>query len=99
MEVDHDSKEVFVEELRTIQNDVPAARSVLVPSEEAIKSRLTSPIVRTFLETEKISFERYYYRLEVMLHVLKQMGQEQERNLGLEVRQSGNCKWTRVQSI
>ena len=59
MEVDHEGKEVFVEELRTIEDDVPAVRTLMAPSEEAVRSRMTSPIVHTYLETEKISFERY----------------------------------------
>lgn len=58
MEMDHEAKEVFVEELRTIQDEAPLVRNLMLPSDEALKSRLTSPIVHTYLDTEKISFER-----------------------------------------
>lgn len=60
MEVDHEAKQVFVEELRTVPEDQRgAAARHLAPSEDSITARLTSPIVRTFLDTDKISFERY----------------------------------------
>lgn len=56
MEVDHEAGQVFVEELRTVPEG-GAARH-LVPSEESIRARLGSPIVRTYLDTDKICFER-----------------------------------------
>lgn len=56
MEIDHDNREVFSEtmQLQVEPPDVQAMR----PSGEAIAARLTNPIVTTYLDTEKISFER-----------------------------------------
>lgn len=57
LEMDHEAKEVFVEELRTLQEE-QVARRLMVPSDDAVVSRLTSPIVHTYVDTGKISFER-----------------------------------------
>ena len=57
MEVDHEAGQVFVEELRTVSEEL-AGRHQLVPSEDSVTARLSSPIVRTYLDTDKISFER-----------------------------------------
>lgn len=57
--MDHEAKEVFVEELRTLQED-PVARHLMTPSNESVTARVTSPIVHTYVDTEKISFERWY---------------------------------------
>lgn len=54
MEVDHEAKEVYSEQMRTPEESL----GVMIPSEESISQRLTSPIVTTFIDTEKISFER-----------------------------------------
>jgi len=56
MELDHEAKDAFVEELKTIQND--RRSHLMVPGEESVVSRLTAPIVHTYVDTEKISFER-----------------------------------------
>ncbi len=58
MEVDHEAQQVFMEELRTIPEDQQMAARQLAPSEDSVTARLTSPIVRTYLDTDKISFER-----------------------------------------
>ena len=55
--MDHEAKEVFKEELRTVQED-QIARQLMSPSNDAVTSRITSPIVHTFVDTDKISFER-----------------------------------------
>lgn len=57
LEMDHEAKEVFKEELRTVQED-QIARQLMSPSNDAVTSRITSPIVHTFVDTDKISFER-----------------------------------------
>lgn len=54
MEIDHDLKQVFCEQMKVPSNDL----SVLLPTEEAVSQRLTTPIVTTYVDTDKISFER-----------------------------------------
>ncbi|KAF5289793.1 hypothetical protein FQA39_LY03710 [Lamprigera yunnana] len=54
MEVDHDAQQVYSEQMK-----VPAdSLGVLIPTEESLSQRLTNPIVTTFIDTDKISFER-----------------------------------------
>lgn len=55
MEVDHDRGEVYAEtmELTVSPSDIG------LPSEEAVAARLMSPIVTTYIDTDKISFERW----------------------------------------
>jgi len=56
MEVDHDNHQIFSETITvpTVNADV----SFSLPSEDAVAARLTSPIVTTYIDTEKITFER-----------------------------------------
>ncbi|KAK3606459.1 hypothetical protein CHS0354_041405 [Potamilus streckersoni] len=56
MEIDHDQREVFTEtmQLQLISPDI----SILRPTDDAIAARLTNPIVTTYIDTEKICFER-----------------------------------------
>ncbi|KAJ8983987.1 hypothetical protein NQ317_008692 [Molorchus minor] len=54
MEIDHDLHQVYCEQMRTTDDDI----SILVPNEESVSQRLTTPIVTTYVDTEKISFER-----------------------------------------
>lgn len=54
MEIDHDLQQVYCEEMRTTVD----ALGVLIPTEESVSQRLTTPIVTTYVDTEKISFER-----------------------------------------
>lgn len=55
MEIDHDSHQVFVERMRIISDtDI----QVLQPSNDTVTARLTAPIVTTYIDTDKISFER-----------------------------------------
>lgn len=56
MEIDHDQREVFVETMQ-FQVDPPDVHA-MQPSAEAVAARLTSPVVTTYLDTEKIAFER-----------------------------------------
>ncbi|BFZ19103.1 hypothetical protein BsWGS_22142 [Bradybaena similaris] len=56
MEVDHDLREVYQEIIRVLPTS--AESSVLRPSEEAIAARLTSPACTTYVDTNRISFER-----------------------------------------
>ena len=59
MEMDHDAKDVYIEELKSVDDFSEIASSLMTPSEHAVSSRLTTPIVHTYVDTEKISFERY----------------------------------------
>uniref|UniRef100_A0A069DZB8 Putative ankyrin repeat protein n=1 Tax=Panstrongylus megistus TaxID=65343 RepID=A0A069DZB8_9HEMI len=55
MEVDHETQQVFIEQMRVL----PAANlQVLQPTPESVSARLTAPITTTYLDTDKISFER-----------------------------------------
>lgn len=57
VEVDHDAKQAFIEEMKTVA-DVDDAQQLMAPSDDAVASRLSSPIVHTYVDTEAISFER-----------------------------------------
>lgn len=56
MEMDHDNHQIYSETITAqTANDDP---SFSMPSENAVAARLTSPIVTTYIDTEKITFER-----------------------------------------
>jgi hypothetical protein len=57
MEIDHDAHQVFTETIRALPSQSDA--SVMQPSEDAVAARLTAPIVTTYIDTEKIMFERF----------------------------------------
>ena len=57
MEIDHDQREVFLETME-LQVDPPEIHG-MQPSAESVAARLTSPVVTTYLDTEKIAFERW----------------------------------------
>lgn len=54
MEVDHELKEVYTEEMQMLPHEVFPYSS----NADAVSSRLTAPIVTTYIDTEKINFER-----------------------------------------
>lgn len=56
MEIDHDLQQVYCEQMRAPDE----ALGILIPHEETVSQRLTTPIVTSFVDTEKISFERYH---------------------------------------
>eukprot|EP00106_Octopus_bimaculoides_P021080 XP_014788522.1 PREDICTED: ankyrin repeat domain-containing protein 13D-like [Octopus bimaculoides] len=56
MEVDHDNQEVYSETIQIQQ--MPLMSSILEPTAEEVAARLTSPIMTTFIDTDKIAFER-----------------------------------------
>ncbi|KYM95175.1 PREDICTED: ankyrin repeat domain-containing protein 13D [Cyphomyrmex costatus] len=55
MEVDHETRKVYVEHIKLLGDD---NIQLLEPSEEGAIARLTNPIVTTYIDTDKISFER-----------------------------------------
>ncbi|XP_012533297.1 ankyrin repeat domain-containing protein 13D [Monomorium pharaonis] len=55
MEVDHETRKVYVEHMKLIEDD---NIQLMEPSEEGVIARLTNPIVTTYIDTDKISFER-----------------------------------------
>lgn len=57
MEIDHDQREVFSETMQLQVN--PPDIQAMQPPAEAVAARLTNPVVTTYLDTEKISFERF----------------------------------------
>lgn len=56
MEVDHETRKVYVEHMNLIGDE---NIQLMEPSEEGILARLTNPIVTTYIDTDKISFERF----------------------------------------
>ena len=56
MEIDHDARQVFQETMRVLPE--PPDISFLRPSDDAVAARITAPIVTTYIDTEKIAFER-----------------------------------------
>ncbi|XP_044272439.1 ankyrin repeat domain-containing protein 13D isoform X1 [Tribolium madens] len=54
MEIDHDIQQVYCEEMKAPDE----ALGVLIPTEDSLSQRLTTPIVTTYVDTDKISFER-----------------------------------------
>jgi len=55
MEVDHELQQVFIEQMRVLNT---SDLQVMQPTPETVSARLTAPIVTTYLDTDKISFER-----------------------------------------
>ncbi|XP_031780914.1 ankyrin repeat domain-containing protein 13D isoform X1 [Nasonia vitripennis] len=55
MEVDHETRKVYMEHMKLLGDDNV---QLMEPSEEGVLARLTNPIVTTYIDTEKISFER-----------------------------------------
>jgi hypothetical protein len=56
MEIDHDKREVFSETMQILPENFDM--SVMEPSPNSICARLTNPVVTTYVDTGKISFER-----------------------------------------
>ncbi|ELU00132.1 hypothetical protein CAPTEDRAFT_220273 [Capitella teleta] len=56
MEIDHDACQVHVDTMQ-VQPD-PLDIALLAPTEDQVAARITSPIVTTYIDVEKISFER-----------------------------------------
>ncbi|KAG7161783.1 Ankyrin repeat domain-containing protein 13D-like [Homarus americanus] len=56
MEVDHETGQVYMENMRTLPPD--QAHSYLRPHPGMVSHRLTTPVAITYIDTEKISFER-----------------------------------------
>lgn len=59
MEVNHDSKKVYVEQMKILPAHMMSVMVALSPSPEQVASRFQAPIVTTYVDTEKIKFERY----------------------------------------
>lgn len=55
MEIDHDAQQVYIDKMQVIPTD---NMQLLLPNCDVVSHRLTSPIVTTYIDTEKISFER-----------------------------------------
>lgn len=60
MEVDHDTRQVYVERVSTspLLLDMATGGTGTQLDEHAVSHRLTTPIVTTYVDTDKISFER-----------------------------------------
>jgi len=53
-EIDHDTKQVYVEEMGT----EPDVESLKFSSPDQVQHRLSTPLIQTFLDTDNISFQR-----------------------------------------
>lgn len=58
MEVNHDSKKVYVEQMKIFPQHMMSVMVALSPSPEQVALRFQAPIVTTYVDTEKIKFER-----------------------------------------
>lgn len=58
IEVDHDSRSVHVEKMNMSEMSQEGQSGLLKPSSEVVRARLTSPMSVTYLDSEKITFER-----------------------------------------
>ncbi|XP_069047464.1 ankyrin repeat domain-containing protein 13D [Lepisosteus oculatus] len=58
MEVDHEKQVVYTESLSLPLRDPESLLAAMMPTEDSVAHRLTSPIVSTHLNTKNISFER-----------------------------------------
>lgn len=57
MEIDHDARLVYTESMRDVSIATPDL-DLLLPTEAQVSARLTSPIVTSYLNTDRIEFER-----------------------------------------
>ena len=55
MEIDHETRQVYMEQMQVLP---PENVPLMHKAAEAISARLTSPIVTTYVDTDKINFER-----------------------------------------
>lgn len=58
MEVNHDSKKVYMEQMKIFPQHMMSVMVALSPSPEQVALRFQAPIVTTYVDTEKIKFER-----------------------------------------
>lgn len=58
MEVNHDSKKVYMEQMKIFPQHMMSVMVALSPSPEQVALRFQAPIVNTYVDTEKIKFER-----------------------------------------
>lgn len=56
MEVDHETCQVYIENMRTLTTE--QALATMRPHPAMVSHRLTTPIATTYIDTDKISFER-----------------------------------------
>lgn len=59
MEVNHDTKKVFIEQMKVFPAHMMTVMVALSPSPEQVALRFAAPIVATYVDTEKIRFDRY----------------------------------------
>ncbi|XP_054155484.1 ankyrin repeat domain-containing protein 13D-like [Oppia nitens] len=58
MEVDHDRKQVIVETMKMLTPDMEDTIEMLKPSDDLVSARLSTPTSTTYIDTDKINFER-----------------------------------------
>ncbi|KAG8195274.1 hypothetical protein JTE90_028425 [Oedothorax gibbosus] len=57
MEVNHDTKKVFIEQMKVFPQHMMTVMVALSPSPEQVALRFAAPIVATYVDTEKIRFD------------------------------------------
>ncbi|GFV41307.1 ankyrin repeat domain-containing protein 13B [Trichonephila clavipes] len=57
MEVNHDSRKVFIEQMKVFPAHMMSVMVALSPSPEQVALRFAAPIVATYVDTEKIRFD------------------------------------------
>ena len=56
MEIDHDVQHVYTETMVVLPDHTDV--EILMQSPESIATKLTSPVITTFIDTDNIAFER-----------------------------------------
>ncbi|RWS25383.1 ankyrin repeat domain-containing protein 13D-like protein [Leptotrombidium deliense] len=58
MEVDHDLQQVHTDTMKVVSSEISDSLGFLRPSQEIVKTRLSTPTTVTYIDTDKINFER-----------------------------------------
>lgn len=67
MEVNHDDRVVTTEHFDLSQEMERLTLDVMKPKGREVERRLTSPVINTSLDTKNIAFERYAFRVCILM--------------------------------
>jgi len=68
IEINHDLRQAQIESITMLSEPISESLDLLKPSQEMIQERLNSPTYITYFDTDKITFERYFF---VYIYALK----------------------------